>query len=160
MRRVSQNGRWGVELVDWPESDWYGARGCHRGAVKPLGVLSSVSTYQFVPDDQADTWVLVGEDVDPVEGATTVVSTDLQGNSYCSILLLSEYAILRRYQYKRRGSECELWGGGQAPTGHRARGAAQDGPGKARQGARARCGTAAAQHRVRGRIESGDGHES
>jgi len=106
-KKVSQNGRRGLALVG-PDlavlprtADSATVLG--EGALRPVGVVAGVATFEFVPGTTG-TWVAVAGDCKVHGGATVAAEEDLQGGSNASILLLAPEAVVEHYGYKRRGS--------------------------------------------------------
>lgn len=106
----STNGRWGVQVV-LPE----GVEDLStpfRGRVQSLGRAGGLNCFAVQPPTpeseqhplrpEPETYVLMGDDLSPVEGCVVVHREDLQSNDYCTILLLQPGAIWRNYGYKRR----------------------------------------------------------
>ena len=97
----SINGRNGLEIIG-PEA--LKGRKIFKGTLVPLGRSAGISCYRL---EAGNDWVVVGEDIAPVEGAgsSQVAREDLQGNSFCTVLTVREGGIYRKYEYKRRGLE-------------------------------------------------------
>ena len=110
MRILSVDGQRGIELVDWPLK----GLGCCRGTLQPIGKLKKdISIYHFMADDQADTWVLLGEDIKPKVGASLVKKVDLGDQRYWTVVLLTNQAVVVRcwnpILNSRLLEEVELW---------------------------------------------------
>ena len=116
----SQNGRWGVAIVSdsLPESALQSTYAGRRvlasepvqGTIRHLGKDGRRhDVYILDHDPDAESWVMVGDDLDPVAGAVRVESMDLQGHSSVSILLLGPDAVVRSYGYRRRNSDVTLY---------------------------------------------------
>jgi len=94
----STNGRWGLRIVG-PAGTKFPA----EGKLERLGEIGGYSTYRFIPGE-TDRWVLIGEDMTPLEGAEGVERMSLQSNNYISLVILGPDAVVEHHGYKRRGS--------------------------------------------------------
>ncbi|RMG90133.1 MAG: hypothetical protein D6706_20140 [Chloroflexi bacterium] len=104
--RTSQNGRWGVQVVapaDAPDIGW-GVTAI-RGHITALGQTNGADCFRLDPDDDADTFIVFGDDLSPVDGADTVYHDDLQGGRTATILIARPWALWRQYGYKRRDAD-------------------------------------------------------
>lgn len=97
--RQSQNGRRGVQVT--AEAD---TRFPARGQLQDLGTLAGVHCFSFTPTDE-DEWVVVGDDLEPLEGCVSVYHDDMQGGDVASLLVARPGAVWRQWGYKRRGSD-------------------------------------------------------
>lgn len=113
-RFTSTNGRWGISVVGDVPDEFKLSSGPVRGTAQPLGTVEGHSVFRLCPDDQAQSWVLVGSDLVAVEGATVVCAQSLQSSDNCSILLLGPMAVVKSYGYKRRNYQVTLYSEGQA----------------------------------------------
>ncbi len=104
--KTSQNGRWGVQVVapsDAPDICW--GQAAIRGHITALGHTNGIDAFRVDPDNTADTFVVFGDDLAPVDGADTVYHDDLQGGRTATILIARPWALWRRYGYKRRDAD-------------------------------------------------------
>lgn len=108
MRKTSQNGRWGLSVVG-PEGTTFPA----EGRLVSLGDIEGHQTFEFCPAETGQ-WVVVGGDLEPIQGCTAVAEVGLQGGSCVSVLVCGEFAAYRRYGYKRRGQDVVCLHRGQA----------------------------------------------
>lgn len=99
-RWTSQNGRWGLEVIDLPES-----RFPFRGTVERLGTLAGIKCLRAKPNETAGTWVLaVRAAVEAVMACSIVEQVSLQGGDAVSILIARPDAVWREWGYKGRSS--------------------------------------------------------
>ena len=110
---TSTNGRWGIAIVCMEpalsrlekRSDGY-VKFPVRGTIHAVDKIDGISTYELVPDDNADTWVLANSLwMEPKSGASTVINTSLQSGKEATILLLTDMAVVTKYDYRARGSD-------------------------------------------------------
>lgn len=101
-RATSQNGRWGMSLVSEGIAE-APRREPVRASITRLGAAEGLDVFRLEPTDRPQ-WALVGGDLEPLAGASTVNAQSLQGGDCVSLLLLSEQAIVKSYGYKRRSS--------------------------------------------------------
>ena len=117
---TSQNGRRSVTVVCRDETWQAPARGLPRGHLTHLGDAGGTSAYEFIPDAQAQTWVLweYGQSGHaPVEGAVVAVCADMQNfSSSASILVLGPVAVLKWVGYKGRSTAYTLYREGLPQT--------------------------------------------
>lgn len=66
-----------------------------QGTLQGLGKLGLVSTFLFTRDQQATTWILAGNDVDPIDDAATAYRQPLGALQFGSITVLGPSAIVR-----------------------------------------------------------------
>lgn len=112
-RESSTNGRWGVSIVgDFPDDLRLAAP--VRGSIKPLGKVEGHQVFHLLPDEQSNTWVLVGGDLEVIEGATVALAVSLQSNASCTILILGPCAVVKSFGYKRRSTHTTLYANGIA----------------------------------------------
>ena len=111
-RATSQNGRWGLALVSEGLQP-----GCLRQPVQAtitaLGCAEGRDVFRLEPTDLPQ-WALVGDDLEPLAGATVVNTQSLQGGDSVTLLLLSRQAIIKSYGYKRRRSTITYYEDGEA----------------------------------------------
>lgn len=111
-RATSQNGRWGLALVSEGLQP-----GCLRQPVQAtitaLGNAEGRDVFRLEPTDKPQ-WALVGDDLEPLAGASVVIAQNLQGGDSVTLLLLSRQAIVRSYGYKRRSSTITYYEDGEA----------------------------------------------
>lgn len=111
-KAVSQNGRWGVEVVsegyffDGDKSPWTrGSQTCSlRAEVSRIGEVEGRDVFRAEPTDK-DQWLVTGDDLIPLVGAEYIKAIDLQGGDSSTLLMVGEQAIVRSYGYKRRSSQ-------------------------------------------------------
>lgn len=101
IKRDSVNGRTGIEIIG---SEEIKGLKVFKGTLVPLGRTAGMSCFRVDPGTD---WVVVGDDLAPVEGAGSaqVAREDLQGNSFCTVLTVREGGIYKKYGYKRRDAE-------------------------------------------------------
>jgi len=101
IKHHSINGRTGLEIIGSEELQ---GRKIFKGTLVPLGRSAGISCYRL---EAGNDWVVVGEDIAPVEGAgsSQVAREDLQGNAFCTVLAVQEGGIYKKYEYKRRSAE-------------------------------------------------------
>ena len=101
IKHHSINGRTGLEIIGSEELQ---GRKIFKGTLVPLGRSAGISCYRL---EAGNDWVVVGEDIAPVEGAgsSQIAREDLQGNSFCTVLTVREGGIYKKYEYKRRSAE-------------------------------------------------------
>ena len=111
-RATSQNGRWGLALVSEgiPPED---LRQPVQATITALGTAEGRDVFRLEPTDKPQ-WALVGGDLEPLAGASTVIAQNLQGGDSVTLLLLSRQAIVRSYGYKRRSSTITYYEDGEA----------------------------------------------
>jgi hypothetical protein len=66
-----------------------------RGTLEGLGKLGKVSTFRYIRDAQATTWVLPGNDIDPLDDAVTAYRQSLGDLQFASITVLGPAAVVR-----------------------------------------------------------------
>lgn len=109
-RATSQNGRWGLALVSEgisPED----LRQPVQATITALGTAEGRNVFRVEPTELPQ-WALVGGDLEPLAGASTVNTQSLQGGDSVTLLLLSERAIVKSYGYKRRSSRIRFFDDG------------------------------------------------
>ena len=110
-RATSQNGRWGLALVSedlQPDC----LRQPVQATITALGSAEGRDVFRLEPTDRPQ-WALVGGDLEPLSGASTVIAQNLQGGDSVTLLLLSKRAIVRSYGYKRRSSTITYYEDGE-----------------------------------------------
>ena len=111
-RATSQNGRWGLALVSegiQPSC----LRQPVQATITALGSAEGRDVFRVEPTDLPQ-WALVGDDLEPLAGATVVNAQSLQGGNSVTLLLLSRQAIIKSYGYKRRSSTITYYEDGEA----------------------------------------------
>ena len=111
-RATSQNGRWGLALVSEgisPED----LRQPVQATITALGTAEGRNVFRVEPTELPQ-WALVGGDLEPLAGASTVNTQSLQGGDSVTLILLSRQAIIKRYGYKRRSSRITYYEDGEA----------------------------------------------
>lgn len=111
-RATSQNGRWGLALVS-EGIEPGGLRQPVQTTITALGTAEGRDVFRLEPTDRPQ-WALVGGDLEPLAGASTVIAQNLQGGDSVTLLLLSRQAIVRSYGYKRRSSTITYYEDGEA----------------------------------------------
>lgn len=98
IKHHSVNGRTGLEIIGAEELS---GRKIFRGTLVSLGRSAGVSCFRVDPGSD---WIVVGEDIAPVEGAgsSQIAREDLQGNSFCTVLTVREAGVYKKFEYKRR----------------------------------------------------------
>ena len=122
LRERSQNGRWGVSVVTRDVPEEYLELGYGRGTpelIREKGVPGTLThlgrdgsgsqVYRLDYDPASQTWVVAGEDLEVVSGATQVVKTTLQGHRHATLLLAGADAVVKSYGYRRRSSSVSLY---------------------------------------------------
>lgn len=115
LKQVSQNGRWGVEVVsdgysfgdgDVSQSPWTrGQYTCSLQAeVSKIGEVEGRDVFRAEPTDK-DQWLVTGDDLEPLMGASMIIDMSLQGGDNITLLMVGEQAIVRSWGYKRRSSQ-------------------------------------------------------
>lgn len=66
-----------------------------RGTLEGLGRLQQISTFRFVRDQAATTWVLAGNDIDAIDDAVTAYRQSLGDLQFASITVLGPTAVVR-----------------------------------------------------------------
>lgn len=66
-----------------------------RGTLEGLGKLGQVSTFRFVKDNNATTWVLAGNDIDALDDAVTAYRQSLGDLQFASITVLGPTGVVR-----------------------------------------------------------------
>lgn len=110
-RATSQNGRWGLALVS-EGIEPGGLRQPVRATITALGTTEGRDVFRLEPTDKPQ-WALVGDDLEPLAGASIVIAQNLQGGDSVTLLLLSERAIIKSYGYKRRSSTITYYEAGE-----------------------------------------------
>lgn len=110
-RATSQNGRWGLALVSEGISPMPYTP--VRATITALGTAEGHDVFRLEPTDKPQ-WALVGGDLEPLAGASTVIARNLQGGDSVTLLLLSEQAIVKSYGYKHRSSRITYYEDGEA----------------------------------------------
>ena len=111
-RATSQNGRWGLALVS-EGIEPGGLRQPVQATITALGAAEGRDVFRVEPTDLPQ-WALVGDDLEPLAGATVVNTQSLQGGDSVTLLLLSRQAIIKSYGYKRRRSTITYYEDGEA----------------------------------------------
>lgn len=87
----------------------------HLGPLRRSGKCSSdKGTPEWHALSDKPQWALVGDDLEPLAGASIVIAQNLQGGDSVTLLLLSERAIIKSYGYKRRSSTITYYEDGEA----------------------------------------------
>lgn len=107
IRKTSQNGRYGVVIVG-PDGTKFPA----EGKLFSLGKIEGHKTFEFSPE-QTGEWVVVGSDLEPIQGCATIVAQDLQGGQGVAVMVCGEFAAMRSYGYKRRQENIHCLHNGQ-----------------------------------------------
>lgn len=66
-----------------------------RGTLEGLGKLGLISTFRFIKDNTAQTWVLAGNDIDALDDAVTAYRQSLGDLRFASITVLGPTAVVR-----------------------------------------------------------------
>lgn len=66
-----------------------------RGTLEGLGRLQQISTFRFVRDQLATTWVLAGNDIDAIDDSVTAYRQSLGDLQFASITVLGPTAVVR-----------------------------------------------------------------
>lgn len=113
---TSQNGRWGISIVSetlYQEADVRLTSGkTLQATISYLGITEGHRVYRLEKTDKQQ-WAVIFGDAVALAGASVVYSESLQGGACCSLLLLSEQAIVKTYGYKRRSSQIHYYEQGQ-----------------------------------------------
>lgn len=106
----STNGRWGIQVLH-PEG--INMETPQEGTLTSLGTSAGMTCFKFEPG-QTGTWVIAGDDMNPVAGCEAVVHMDLQSSDYVSILVCRNFAVWKEYSYKRRSAQFWMLKDGKA----------------------------------------------
>lgn len=66
-----------------------------QGSLEGLGKLGQISTFRFIRDTAATTWVLAGNDIDALDDAVTAYRQSLGDLQFASITVLGPTAVVR-----------------------------------------------------------------
>lgn len=109
---ISTNGRYGLAVVGEIQHDENDNIFPIRGDLKYIGLVSGIETFQVIPNEFVNTWILPisGHGVKKIHGgASLVIEKDLQSHNIASLLVLGEKAIFEMYGYKQRSSRIKVY---------------------------------------------------
>lgn len=66
-----------------------------QGNLEGLGKLGQISTFRFIKDAAATTWILAGNDIDAIDDAVTAYRQSLGDLQFASITVLGPTAVVR-----------------------------------------------------------------
>lgn len=90
----SQDGLRGADIVAEDDVNDFKDRAM-RGTLEGLGKLGQISTFRYVRDNNATTWILPGNDIDALDDAVTAYRQSLGDLQFASITVLGPAAVVR-----------------------------------------------------------------
>lgn len=90
----SADGQRGADIVAEDDVPDFKDRAM-RGTLEGLGKLGLISTFRFVRDQAATTWVLAGNDIDALDDAVTAYRQSLGDLQFASITVLGPTGVVR-----------------------------------------------------------------
>lgn len=102
--KMSQNRRWGIQIVSRDET-LQSDLSMYKGTIRDLGTKDNIQVLEIVPRENS--FVVIGDDLEPVVGCNVVAYTSLQGYASVTVLVASLGAIWKHYGYKRRDKKYE-----------------------------------------------------